>query len=483
MSDTYRRKTIEEMRAAGEGKALVRSLSWPHLVALGIGAVVGTGIYVLIGTAAGMAGPAVLLAFLISGIICAAAAFAYAELGTMIPVSGGAYTYAYAACGEVIAWLVGWSMIFGFVLASCFVAVGWSAYCAPYLTALLQNFGTDMPYWLLQPFGSADAVTGETGFVNLPAVAIIALIAGLLLCGTKESVVINAVLVVLKIAALLLFVIIALPSFNMEHFSPFMPHGFFKSVAEDGAERGVMAAAAMVFLAFYGFDAVATAAEETKNPERNLSIGLICSMLSVLVIFIIVCAAALGAMHYTAFAGQGDVLSFILRALHSDTAAILVALVAFIALPTVILAMFYAFTRLLFVLGRDGLLPAGLSRLSKKGTPVIATLIAGLLASVIAGFLPFGQIVSYSSACTLFFYAMVGVALLALRKKEPHAVRGFKTPCAWLVGSAVILGCAYLFFSLPAATHFGFLLWNILGLAVYYIYGRRHSSFAQKSAG
>lgn len=480
MSAKLRRKTIAEMRAHSETKTLAKTLSWPQLVGLGIGAVVGSGIYVLIGVAAGMAGPAVLLSFIIAGIICSAAAFAYAELATMIPVAGGAYTYVYSACGELIAWLVSWSMMLGFLLSACFVSVGWSSYTAPYIVGFLAHFGVEVPYWLLHSYGTADAETGAQGLVNLPGLLIILLVMALLLRGTKTSVFVNSILVAVKLSALVLFVIIALPHFQGAHMTPFMPFGFAKNIGAGGAEQGVMAAAAAVFLAFYGFDAVATAAEETKNPGRNLPIGLIGSMLAVLLIFVLVCAAALGAMPYQEFADKGDALAFVLRGLGSGWAAILVAAAAFVALPTVILAMFFAFTRLLFVLGRDGLMPAAFCRVSAKGVPVGSTIIAGLVAAVITGFLPFAKITSYVSAGTLFFYGMVGLSLLILRKTEPNARRGFKTPCVWLVGGVSALGCLYLFLSLPSSIQFGFLIWNILGLLFYFAYGFRKSVLAKK---
>jgi len=478
MADILRRKTIAEIRAHSAAKSLVPSLGWPHLVALGVGAVVGSGIYILIGTAADKAGPAVLLAFIISGVVCACTAFAYAELATMIPISGGAYTYAYTACGEIIAWLVGWSTIFGFLLSVCFVAVGWASYCTPYITAFLQDYGVHLPYWLLHARGTVDAVTGAQGFVNLPAIAIIFIIAALLLVGTKESVLINSALVVMKIAALLLFVMMALPYFQAENFTPFMPYGFTKTIGADGVERGVMAAAAMVFLAFYGFDTVATAAEETRNPERNLSIGIIGSLGAVIIIYMLVCVAALGAVNYTVFAHEGDVLSFVLRQIGSGRAAGLVALVAVMALPTVILTLFYALTRLLFTIGRDGLLPARLAHMSKSGTPIVTTLVTAGIAAAVAGFLPFDKIVVYANAGPLFLFASVGLSLLILRKKEAQAARGFKAPCAGLVGIVAILGCIYLFWNLPGKTQFGFLIWNCAGLAVYFAYGRRKSLLA-----
>lgn len=483
MGDKLRRKTLQHMQEQVQGKSLVKSLSWPHLVALGIGGIIGSGIYTLIGAAADKAGPALLIAFIIAGIVCACAAFAYAELATMIPVSGGAYTYAYTACGEIMAWIVGWSTIFGFLLVSGVVASGWSAYCSPYFVHLLSSAGIDLPYWALHSYGTIDAVTGEQGLVNIPAAVIVFLVAAFLLLGTKESAVINAVLVALKVGALLLFAAVALPYFDGSNLHPinadgtqgFMPYGFFKTITSDGIERGVMAAAAALFFAFYGFDTVATAAEETKKPERDLSIGIIGSLASCIIVYIFVSLAALGAMPFTDFANKGDVLAFVLRGLNQDWAAGIIAIVAGVALPTVILTFFYAQTRLLFTMGRDRLLPEGFAKMGEKGTPVGTILFTAALMALISAFVPIAKIADYANAGPLFTFAMVSVCMLILRYKYPDAERGFKVPAVWLIGVLGVLGCAYLFWNLPNATKYGFLGWNIIGLLIYYAYGRRKS--------
>ncbi|KAA6404648.1 amino acid permease [Candidatus Tokpelaia sp.] len=487
MVDKLRRKTLAQMSGQLKGKGLVPSLGWPHLVALGIGGIIGTGIYTLIGTAADKAGPAVLLAFIIAGIVCTCAAFAYAELATMIPVAGGAYTYTYTACGEILAWAVGWSTIFGFLLVASVVASGWSAYCSPYFVHLFSTLGIDLPYWALHVYGSVDAASGAHGFINLPAVVVVFIVAGFLLLGTRESALVNAVLVVLKVGALLLFAAVALCYFNSENMHPvnadgtqgFMPYGFFKEFTADGVERGVMAAAAAVFFAFYGFDTVATAAEETKNPERNLSIGIIGSLMGCILIYIFVSLAAVGAMPFTEFAHQGDVLAFVLRRLDNDWAAGIIAIIAGLALPTVILAFFYAQTRLLFTMGRDRLVPAGFAKIGESGTLIGTIIFTAVLMALIAGFFPIAKIADYANAGPLFTFAMVSVCLLILRRQYPMAPRAFKVPYVWFVGITGILGCAYLFWNLPNETRLGFLGWNILGFAVYFAYGRRKSIFAR----
>ena len=269
-----------------------QSLGWPHLVALGVGAIVGTGILTLIGVGAGKAGPAVILSFGIAGVICACAALAYAEVATMIPASGSAYTYSYVVFGELIAWMIGVALILEYTLVVSAVAVGWSGYAAGFL----KSVGLGLPDALIQG-------PELGGIINLPAIFIIWVVAGMLIAGTRESATLNAILVVIKMAALALFIAVTLPVFDPAHFHPFMPYGFPRS-GPSGSEVGVMAAAAIIFFAFYGFDAIATAAEEAKNPGRDLAIGIVGSMLVCVAIYMAVAAAAIGAVVTTGFAEQ-----------------------------------------------------------------------------------------------------------------------------------------------------------------------------------
>ena len=294
-----RRRSIDAMLAPHSGPGLKKTLGWPHLMALGVGAIVGTGILTLIGVGAGLAGPAVLISFALAGLVCACAALAYAELSTIMPASGSAYTYSYAALGEIFAWVVGWSLILEYSLVVSTVAVGWSGYAVPFLAGL----GVDLPFALTV------GPHVEGGLINLPAIFIIAIVTGLLLLGTRESATLNAVLVVIKIAALVAFVAIALPNFDAANFTPFMPHGF----GAPFVQTGVMAAAAIIFFAFYGFDAISTAAEETKDPGRNLSIGIVGSMIGCTLIYVLVALAAVGAMSYTVFGKSAEPLALIMR--------------------------------------------------------------------------------------------------------------------------------------------------------------------------
>ncbi|WP_336969993.1 amino acid permease [Sphingobium aromaticiconvertens] len=457
-----RRKSIEAMGHQGDGPQLAKTLSWPHLLALGVGAIVGTGILTLIGVGADRAGPAVLLSFAIAGAICACAALAYAEMATMMPAAGSAYTYSYVVIGEGIAWIVGWSLILEYSLVVSTVAVGWSGYAAP----------------LLASVGVPDLIMKGPelgGLINLPAIFIIAVIAGLLMRGTQESARLNSVLVLIKIATLALFVFFALRVFNADNLTPFMPYGFATHVSPDGVPRGVMAAAAIIFFAFYGFDAISTAAEEAKNPERDLAIGIIGSLLVCTLIYILVAVAAVGAMSFTRFADSPEPLALILREMGEGTVARIVAIAAVVALPTVLLGFLYGQSRIFLVMARDGFLPQSLARISARGTPARITLVTAILVSIIAGVLPIDEIAALANAGTLIAFTAVGACLLIMRRRAPDMKRPFRAPLGWVVGIGAMAGCAYLFVSLPMKTIIACGVWNLIGLAVYFLYGRQRA--------
>ncbi len=458
------RKSIEAPPADAAHK-LHRTLGWPHLIALGVGAIVGTGILTLTGVGAALAGPGVILSFLIAGAVCAAAALAYAELAAMIPQSGSAYTYSYVAAGETIAWIVGWSLILEYSVVCSTVAVGWSGY----FTGFMDSAGWAIPKALAN---GPDA----GGLINLPAVGIIAVVAGLLLVGTRESATLNACLVALKIAALAMFVAVTLPAFKASNFHPFMPFGFFQHLGPDGTKHGVMAAASIIFFAFYGFDAVSTAAEEAKNPGRDMTIGIVGSMLACVLIYMVVAACAIGAVPVAQFANSAEPLALVLRTIGSATTAKIFGAVAVVALPTVILAFLFGQTRIFFVMARDRLLPEGLGRVHpKSGVPVAVTIGTAIIVAIIAAFLPLAEIAALANAGTLCAFVAVGASMLILRKREPGRARAFRTPAAPLVGAVAILGCLYLFWNLPLGTQLRFFGWNAFGLLVYFAYARRRS--------
>ncbi len=461
------RKTIIAREDMPEEHRLTQSLSWPHLIALGVGAIVGTGILTLTGVGAAKAGPAVILSFAIAGVICAFAALAYAEMATMYPAAGSAYTYSYVVFGELIAWIVGWSLILEYSLVVSAVAVGWSGYAAGFM----QSIGAALPAAIIQG-------PELGGVINLPAIFIIAIIAGLLIYGTRESANLNAILVVVKLLALAMFIVVALPFFNAGNFEPFMPYGFSRS-GPAGSEVGVMAAAAIIFFAFYGFDAIATAAEETKNPDRDLGIGIVGSMLLCVIIYMAVAATAIGALVYTRYANSAEPLALILREIGQPGAAGILGAAAVIALPTVILAFFYGQSRIFFTMARDGLLPTSLARVSARGTPVRITLFTAVVVAIIAGIFPLADIAALANAGTLAAFIAVCAAMMTMRRREPDMPRRFTTPLPWVVGTLGILGCAYLFWSLPVKTQTYFLIWNLIGLALYFVYGSRQAERAR----
>jgi APA family basic amino acid/polyamine antiporter len=460
-------KPIEALPQHG----LKRTLSWPHLIALGVGAIVGAGIYALIGQGAGQAGPGVIVSFAIAGLICACAALCYAELAAMIPASGSAYTYTYASLGELAAWIVGWALILEYSVVVSAVAVGWSGYAS----GLLQGWGIDIPQQV-QMGGPG----GQTFHVNPLAAGIIFAVAGLLILGTRESALINSILVALKIFALILFLVIALPAFDIGRFEPFAPFGWGSAPVDGANNVGVMAAAAIMFFAFYGFDAVSTAAEETRNPGRDLAIGIIGSMLVCTLLYMAVGAAAVGAMDFRLFSGSDEPIAMIVRSLGQPEAAAIIGGVASIAIPTVILAFLYGQSRIFLVMARDGLLPRSLSRVnSRLGTPVVITLATACVCSALAGLLTLGDIAALANAGTLGAFIAVAIALMVLRWRQPGQPRPFRAPLAFVIAPLTIVGCLYLFASLSAATVQRFFIWMMIGLPLYLLWGARQSSLAK----
>ncbi|HEY5757609.1 MAG TPA: amino acid permease [Steroidobacter sp.] len=471
MSFWNRRKSLESVSARQSHSALRATLGWPHLLSLGIGGIVGTGIYTLIGVGAGLAGPAVIISFVVAGLVCACAALAYTEMSTMMPMAGSAYTYSYVALGEFPAWFVGWTLILEYTVVCSVVAVGWSGYASGFI----HSMGIGIPDALLAgPFAAVDP-----GVINLPAIVIALAVAGLLALGSRESATVNLVLVCVKLVALATFVALALPAFNADNFQPFAPYGFGATEMKD-AKYGMMGAAAVIFFAFYGFDAVSTAAEEAKNPGRDLKIGIIGSMLACTAIYMVVSAAAIGGSRTEALAASNEPLAMVLRNLNHPDAAKFIGLAAIVALPTVIMAFMYGQSRIFFVMARDGLLPQRLSVVNEKsGTPVLMTMITGVIVAAIAGFMPLQRIAEVANAGTLVAFIAVAVCMLVLRNKAPNAPRPFRTPAATLVAWAAIAGCAYLFVSLPGVTKLTFLIWNALGIVVYFVYARFQSALAR----
>ena len=480
-------KPLDAILATAARKSLHRSLGPFQLTMLGIGGIIGTGIFVLTAEAAQKAGPGMILAFIIAGFVCAVAALCYAEMAAMVPVSGSAYTYSYAVMGELVAWMVGWALVLEYAIAAGAVSVGWSGY----VVGLFQHLtGIILPKTLI--LGPIDG-----GLINLPAAIIAGLVTWLLVLGTKESATVNAVLVGIKIAALSLFVILALPVMNMENFHPFAPTGF----------KGISAAAASIFFAYVGFDAVSTAAEETKNPQRNMPIGLIGSLGICTIFYMLVAAGVVGgvgAQPMMNAAGAAlptgsaeltaacstiadakvvcskEALAWTLREIGWPQIGNLLGLAAGLALPSVILMMMFGQTRIFFVMSRDGLLPAVFSKVHPRfHTPHVVTMMTGVFVAIFAALFPVGALADISNSGTLFAFAAVSIAVLVLRRTDPDRKRPFRTPAIAVVAPVAILGCLYLFFSLSSYTITLFFSWAAIGLVVYFLYGYRKSNLGR----
>lgn len=466
-----RRKSLDLVASRSTHSALKPTLGWIHLVGLGVGGIVGTGIYTLTGVAAGTAGPAMMLSFAVAGVICAAAALAYAEMATMMPMAGSAYTYTYVALGELAAWFVGWALILEYTVVCSAVAVGWSGYAA----GVIKWLGWNVPDALL-------AGPAAGGLINVPAIVISFAVAGLLALGSRESATVNLVLVCVKLIALAMFLALALPAFNAGNFEPFAPFGYGAVEVGEG-KVGMMAAAAIIFFAFYGFDAVSTAAEETKNPKRDLKIGIVGSMVVCTLLYIVVAFAALGGASYQALAASGEPLAVVLRNLDHPFAATLLGGAVVIALPTVIMAFMYGQSRIFFVMARDGLLPQRLATVNpKRGTPVLMTMVTAVVVAAIAAFLPLRDIASLANAGTLVAFIAVAVCMLVLLRRHPAQQRIFGPAATWVIAVVAILGCIYLFTSLQTKTIIYFFIWSAIGILVYFIYARRKSLLQDQAA-
>ncbi|HET7084530.1 MAG TPA: amino acid permease [Rhizomicrobium sp.] len=489
----WRIKSLDAVLATAEKKSLHRSLGAIHLTLLGIGGVIGTGIFVLTAEAAQKAGPGMMLSFIIAGAVSAVAALCYAEMAAMVPVSGSAYTYSYIALGEVTAWMVGWALVLEYAVAASAVSVGWSGYIVGLLAHLPHPI-------VIPPALAAGPYAG--GVVNLLAVVVALVITALLVVGTRESATVNAVLVMVKLAALAAFIWLALPVISSGNFHPFLPNGW--------GTMGVIGAASSIFFGYVGFDAVSTAAEETKNPQRNLPIGLMASLGICTVIYLLVAAGAIGsygaqpvygphgealepgsmslqaqcsALITQPMACSHEALAHVLRSIHHPLLGNLVGLAAGLALPTVILMMIYGQTRIFFVMARDGLLPEILSSVHPRfRTPHVVTWITGISVAFGAAFLPVGQLADFSNSGTLFGFAVVSLAVLVMRATQPGRPRPFRAPMLWLFSPLAILGCVVLFFFLPWQAKLLFPIWTGIGLLFYFAYGYRHSHVGRGKA-
>ena len=444
----------------GGKQQLRRALGPWDLVALGIGCIIGVGIFVLPGVqAAQNAGPGIILSFAIAAAACACSALCYAELAAMIPVSGSAYTYGYATLGELPAWIIGWDLILEYMVAAVLVSTGWSAY----LVNLLHHVGVDLPHAIC-----ASPWDAEPGRFNLPAVAIVVLLSALLVRGIKESSRVNSVIVLVKLLVIVFFIALTARHVDAHNWTPFMPFGF----------KGVMTAAAIVFLAYVGFDAVSTAAEEARNPQRDMPIGIMGSLVVATVLYIAVAAIMTGVVPYNRL-GVADPVALVLNVLGMRWPSAIISVGAIGGITSVLLVLLLGQPRILFSMSRDGLLPPFLARVHPRfRTPWLTTIATGAIVSVAAALTPIDVSSALCSIGTLFAFLIVCAGVIVLRYTRPDLHRPFRVRLFPVLPALGIVLCAYLMASLPGTAWARFGIWLVVGLVIYASYGRRRSRLA-----
>ncbi|MFI0408461.1 amino acid permease [Actinomadura sp. 3N508] len=451
----------------GEGGELKRTMSLLQLTLFSVGATLGTGIFVVLGEAVPLAGPAVVLSFVLAAVTALFSALSYAELAGTIPVSGSSYSYSYATLGELVAWVCGWCLLLEYAVSVSAVAVGWGSYLSAFFD---DAAGFTIPEEVAGP-------PGEGGIVNLPAVVVVMLATFLLLRGTSESATANTIMVFLKIGVLLFFCAVAFTAFDSGNLSSFAPMGF----------AGISAAGSKVFFSYIGFDAASTAGEEAKNPRRDLPLAIILSLVIVTTIYVLVGLAAVGAMHWERFdiSGSEASLAAVLDEATGETwPSMILSLGAVIAIASVVLTVMYGQTRILFAMSRDGLVPPVFQKVSPgRRVPVANTLIVAAFISILAAAIPLGRLVDATSIGTLFAFALVSLGVIVLRRTRPDLPRSFRTPFYPLTPLLGVGFCVYLMVGLGGVTWLVFLLWSLIGLAAYFLYGRRHSRLADGPAG
>ncbi len=453
----FQTKHVSKLSECRPGSHALRRVLTPfELVLLGVGAIIGTGIFVITGVvAAGYSGPALVVSFLISGIVCAFAALCYAEFAAMVPVAGSAYTYGYASLGELLAWIIGWDLILEYAVSVSAVAVGWSGY----VTNLVASTGVLLPAAFVNPPG----VNG--GILNVPCILIIAVITTLLIVGVKESARFNNIIVIIKLSVILLFLYLASSHIQPVLWTPFMPFGW----------SGVLTGAAIVFFAYIGFDAVSTAAEEVKDPQRSLPIGIIGSLIVSTILYIAVSAVLTGIVPYTTLNTSASV-AFSLQEIGIQWGSALVSVGALCGITSVMLVLLYGQTRIFFAMSRDGLLPETFRELHPSfHTPAKVTLLVGTVTAIIASTLPLQSIAELVNIGTLAAFIIVALGILVLRYRRPELKRPFRCPLVPVVPVLCVLSCGLLIYALPLVTHLRFVIWLVIGLAIYFLYGIKHS--------
>lgn len=472
----WRRKSLTLLmaEASEDEKGLKRTLSSRALVALGIGAIIGAGLFSLTGIAAAdHAGPAVTLSFVLAAVGCAFAGLCYAEFASMIPVAGSAYTYSYATMGEFVAWIIGWDLVLEYALGAATVGVSWGSY----LNKLLSQFGMAIP----PEFTSAPS---EGGIINLPAIFIVCVLSLLLIRGTKESAFVNNILVVMKLIVVVIFIVLGWQYINPDFHVPYIPEFVpahvdpqtGEKVGEFGGMSGIAAGAGLVFFAFIGFDAVSTAAQEAKNPQKGMPIGILGSLLICTVLYVLFSYVMTGLVPYTVFKGDASpaATAFAVTGYTFLQTGLIVAILA--GYTSVILVMLMGQSRVFYSMSNDGLLPRFFGDIHKKfRTPWKTNIFFMLFVSVFAGFVPIKDLGHMVSIGTLFAFSLVCLGILIMRKKMPDAVRSFRVPLVPFVPIAGIVVCFYLMYSLPPESWLRLLVWMALGVAIYFVYGKNRS--------
>lgn len=453
--DLFRKKDIGALRSMAQNSGLTKNLGAFDLVFLGIGSVIGTGIFVLTGVGAALyAGPGISLSFVLASIACAFAGLAYAEYASMVPVAGSAYAYTYASLGEFLAFIVGWNLILEYTVTCSTVAAGWSGY----VVGLLSSGGIDLPVAFTK-------VPEEGGIINVPAILITMFLCILLVRGTKETVMINRILVFVKLAVIVIFFVLAVPNIDPTNWDPFLPYG----------TQGISAGAAIVFFAYIGFDAVATSAEEAKNPSRDLPIGILGSLGVCAVLYFFVALVLTGVVPYTDL-NNAEPVAYALRVIGYPIGSAIVAVGAICGITTVLLVLLYGQARIFFALSRDGMIPAGICKIHKLyRTPYLVTIGGCILVSIIAGFAPIHLIAEMANIGTLSAFFIAGFGVLYLRIKRLDIKRGFKCPAIYFVAPMAMICCGYLMYNLPIHTWIRFVVWCGIGFVVYFGYSYKHS--------
>ncbi|MBW9151611.1 amino acid permease [Clostridium estertheticum] len=452
--DIWKKKTLEQMLHSAEKSDLKKNLTSKDLAALGIGAVVGTGIFVSTGVGAHLAGPAVVLSFIVAAVISALCALTYSELATMFPVAGSTYAYSYVAFGELIAWIIGWDLMLEYLVSSAAVASGWSGT----FVGLLSSAGLNLPNAIIR-------TPSAGGIIDLPAVLITMFVTWILFIGIKESAKLNNKIVLVKVGVIVLFVILGVFHINVANYKPFAPFGW----------SGVMAGASIIFFAYIGFDAVSTAAEETINPKRDVPRGLAICLGVVIILYVAVALVITGMVPYKEIIENNAVPGALAR-FGINWGAALVGTGAVIGMISTLLVMLYGQIRVFMVMSRDGLLPKVFSKVHPiHKTPTLCTIITGSIAGIMAGFLPLDEIIKLCNIGTLFAFILVSIGVIVLRKTMPNIERKFRCPWVPVLPIISALACIYLMSALPLVTWIRFIIWLLIGIVIYFVYSRHHS--------